>query len=298
MSENLQNLTFNAIDFETANSFQGSICQVGIVHVLDGKIVEQWQSLVNPMDDFHQRNIAIHGIQKTDVKDSPTYPQVYEEMRDRLQGEVLISHSHFDRNAMKRANEHYELHEIDVTWLDSLMIARRTWPELRKLGGHNLKNLAEHLNISFQHHDALEDAKTVAEVIVQACEITGSDITEWSRKLPSLTKPKKKTVKLKKSEGFQEGLLYGETILFTGRLQVVRKEAAIIASQAGCNVVNNVTNEVTILVVGNQDLGVLRGHEKSSKHRAIERKIANGADIKIISEEEFFELVNIDVEKQ
>ena len=45
-------LTFNSIDVETANADRASICQIGIVRVRDGKIQDQWQTLVNPEDWF------------------------------------------------------------------------------------------------------------------------------------------------------------------------------------------------------------------------------------------------------
>ena len=43
-------LTFNSIDVETANADRASICQIGIVHVRDGSVVGQWETLVNPED--------------------------------------------------------------------------------------------------------------------------------------------------------------------------------------------------------------------------------------------------------
>ena len=45
-------LTFNSIDVETANADRASICQIGIVHVRDGEIEDQWQTLINPEDWF------------------------------------------------------------------------------------------------------------------------------------------------------------------------------------------------------------------------------------------------------
>ena len=48
-------VTFNAIDVETANADRASICQIGIVHVRDGVVVDRWQSLVDPEDWFDLR---------------------------------------------------------------------------------------------------------------------------------------------------------------------------------------------------------------------------------------------------
>ena len=44
--------TFNAIDVETANADRSSICQIGIVHVRDGRIQDTWKALINPEDWF------------------------------------------------------------------------------------------------------------------------------------------------------------------------------------------------------------------------------------------------------
>ena len=108
-------LTFNSIDVETANADRASICQIGMVHVRDGQIEDRWQTLVNPEDWFDPWNTSIHGISETDVRNSLTLPAVRDELRARLRGSVLVSHTSFDRVA------------------------------------------ARGLDISFRHHDALED---------------------------------------------------------------------------------------------------------------------------------------------
>ena len=108
-------LTFNSIDVETANADRASICQIGMVHVRDGQIEDRWQTLVNPEDWFDPWNTSIHGISETDVRNSLTLPEVRDELRARLRGSVLVSHTSFDCVA------------------------------------------ARDIDISFKHHDALED---------------------------------------------------------------------------------------------------------------------------------------------
>jgi DNA polymerase III epsilon subunit-like protein len=41
-------LDFTAIDFETANSYRGSPCSVGLVKVRDGQIVDESFTLIHP----------------------------------------------------------------------------------------------------------------------------------------------------------------------------------------------------------------------------------------------------------
>jgi DNA polymerase-3 subunit epsilon len=94
-------------------------------------------------------------------------------------------------------------------------------------------------------------------------------------------------------EGNPDGELYGEVLVFTGALMMPRREAADLAAIVGCEVDASVTKRTTILVVGDQDLQRLAGHEKSSKHRKAEQLIANGQSIRILRETDFRELVKL-----
>ena len=92
-----------------------------------------------------------------------------------------------------------------------------------------------------------------------------------------------------------EGALFGETILFTGTLGVPRQQAADMAVEARCDLVNGVSEKVTMLVVGNQDESKLRGYGKSNKHREVEELIEGGVEVQILSEGDFSELMRIDL---
>jgi DNA polymerase-3 subunit epsilon len=92
-------------------------------------------------------------------------------------------------------------------------------------------------------------------------------------------------------KGNPEGPLFGEHLVFTGALQLKRKEAATLAAKAGCTVSSNVSNKTSLLVIGDQDLSRLAGQDKSSKHRKAEELIKTGNDIKILSESDFLHLI-------
>ena len=82
-------------------------------------------------------------------------------------------------------------------------------------------------------------------------------------------------------------------IVFTGALVIPRHEAADMAAEVGCGVVNSVSKKVTMLVVGTHDRSRLKGYEKSSKHRKAEALIEKGVDIQILSETDFSELMSL-----
>ena len=66
-----------------------------------------------------------------------------------------------------------------------------------------------------------------------------------------------------------------------------------MAAEASCNVADNVSKSVTMLVVGTQDKTKLKGYDKSTKHRKAESLIAKGAEIQIFSERDFLDLMDV-----
>ena len=173
------NLTFTAIDVETANADPSSICQIGIVRVCDGEIKDQMSMLVNPEQSFNSANVGLHGISGATVENSVTLPQLYIRLRRLLEGAVLVSHTPFDRVALKEAMFRYGLELFHAAWLDSAEVARLAWPATYRRRSWSLAAVATDLGIIFRHHDAAEDARASAEIVLHACKLTGLDIDGW-----------------------------------------------------------------------------------------------------------------------
>lgn len=285
-------MNFVAIDVETANADMASICQIGVAKYKNGELAEEWSSLVDPEDYFDFINIDIHGITEEDVAGKPTFPEVASQLADFLNGAVCVSHTHFDRVSISRALEKNELPGFDTTWLDSARVARRAWEEF-SWGGYGLANVCNKIGYEFNHHDALEDAKASGRVLLAAIERTGLDISAWLKRVNQPIDPNNiSTGAAIKRDGNPEGEFYGEILVFTGALEIPRREAADLAASIGCAVAAGVTKKTTLLVVGDQDISKLAGKEKSSKHIKAEQLIKKGQSIRILKESDFKELVN------
>lgn len=278
---------FLAIDVETANSHRGSICQIGLCGVrIDGGLAT-WSSLVNPRQDFDGRNIAVHGITPRMVEDAPRFPEVLAAIAPLLAGLAVVQHSRFDELAMKAAASDWFVALPPVRWVDSVQIARRAWPEFTGDGGHGLANLALRLGLDFEHHDAAEDARATAEVVLRAERHTGLMLDDLLAPLRRSAFPQRIT-----AEGAADGPLAGEVACFTGSLSIPRQIAAARAAAAGITVTASVSRRTTLLIVGDQDLSLLAGHAKSAKHRQAEEMIAQGAAIRIVGEHEFLRMLD------
>lgn len=61
---------------------------------------------------------------------------------------------------------------------------------------------------------------------------------------------------------------------------------------------DSVTKQTNLLVLGDVDYKNNKGDKKSNKYKKAELLILNGADLKIISESTFFDMIDDDIEKE
>ncbi len=278
---------FIAIDVETANEDLATICAIGVVVYTDGAVTGEIHSLVNlGTDDFS--NSWVHGITAEDVASAPPLDKVMEIAARSILGcdLFIVAHTSFDRTSFTRAFEGCGLPPPQARWIDSCRVARRVWQELPC---HGLAEVSEHLGYRFQHHNALEDAKAAGNVILQAMAKTSLDV-EGLVALQGRPVGSSEGGAITR-DGNPEGPLYGEVLVFTGALAMPRREAADMAAKVGCEVGAGVTKKTTLLVVGDQDLSKLAGHETSEKHRKALALIKKGQPIRILGESDFRRIV-------
>ena len=286
-------MEFVAIDVETANADMSSICQIGLARYENGALSEEWKSYIDPEDYFDGINVSIHGIDESVVRGAPKFAEVADHLYGFLHNRVVVSHTHFDRVSLKQALEKYRIHPPRCEWLDSARVARRAW-ETFAWSGYGLYNVSTTLGYEFKHHDALEDAKAAGNIILAAIDQSGLDLEGWLKRVKQPIDPSHSgTGQAITRDGDPEGPLYGEVLVFTGALEIPRREAADMAAKIGCQVAPGLTKKTTMLVVGDQDIKRLAGHEKSSKHRKAEELISKGLSIRILRESDFRELVKL-----
>lgn len=283
-------MRFVAIDVETANADMASICSVGVAVFERGAVVSEWYSLVDPDDYFDPVNISIHGIREADVQGSPTFREALPEIDRLLDSQVVVTHTHFDRVAVHQAATRWSTPAPRCTWLDSARVARRTWIECAR-SGYGLVDVCRRISYTFNHHNALEDAKASGHIMLAAMQESGLDLEAVLKRVLQPVDPSSTNSASIKREGNPDGPLAGEVIVFTGALGIPRREAADLAASAGCAVIATVTKATTLLVVGDTDVQKLGGHTKSSKHRKAEELAASGLPLRIIRETDFKELV-------
>jgi DNA polymerase-3 subunit epsilon len=261
---------FVVVDVETACSRVGSICQIGIVGFKDGVELFEYETLVDPLDDFSSFNIRIHGITGDHVVGAPTFGDIHTVVAGHLAGRITVAHSFFDKGALGAACATHGRPVIKTRWLDSVRVAKRAWPEL---SSHRLDVLTRFLGVRHRHHDALSDARAAGMVIVRAIEHTGIGLAGWMSPTGGGRKPRPTVA--------ATGPLKGERVAILG----AARDGALARwlAAAGGRVMASVGATTTMLViVDDQPFG--RFVTAHADHRRAEELRRGGATIEIVSE--------------
>ncbi|SCX00270.1 3'-5' exonuclease [Flavobacterium saliperosum] len=152
--------SFTAIDFETAQGYRWSICQVGLVRIENGIITKELDILVQPPDNYYWSNFTmIHGISARDTVNAPTFNKIWHMIAPFIEDQNVIAHNGFgfDFPVLNKTLEYYGMATPDYNKFCTYKIYKS-----------NLANLCNEYNIPLNHHDALSDARACAELYLRS----------------------------------------------------------------------------------------------------------------------------------
>lgn len=156
---------FAAIDFETANYSPDSACAIGLVMVKDTRIVLREHYLIRPPD---RRFVFtdIHGITWEDVRDSPTFDELWPALQTLTSdADFFAAHNApFDRRVLDSCCRAYRLRGPSQDFLCTMKLARTLWGVYPT----KLPDVCRHLNIPLRHHQADSDAEACARIVIAA----------------------------------------------------------------------------------------------------------------------------------
>ena len=304
-------MNFVAFDIETATANRSSICQIGITEVIDGVPQEPKSWLIQPEGNLYDSmNIWIHGITPEDTKDSPSFPEVWNEVYQYLKGKIVVAHNtSFDMYALRDAFNNYNMEYPTFDYFCTLRIARYI---IKGCYSYSLNVVLDYMNIQFEgHHRADCDSLGCAKLLLKCLEIDGSTLENLENKyafhrgkfdkdlfIPHLALDKYdpdssykrfiKNIQVDDSTADPSNYFYGKTVCFTGTCQYgVRKELLLKVAQVGGIPTDSVTAKTDILVVGQQDYRVGGDDGMSNKQEKAYKMLKAGKDIEILSETEF-----------
>ncbi|MEU6583967.1 exonuclease domain-containing protein [Nocardia sp. NPDC046763] len=299
---------YTAIDFETANSYRGSPCAVGLVRVRDGVGVDERKWLIRPPDAvnyFDGYNTALHGISEETVADAPSWELTLPAIVDYIGDDVVVAHNAgFDIGVIRYASAVDQIEWPSRRLLCTMVLSRR----VLSLPSYRLPYVLETLGGSIDnHHDPLADARAVVDVVrglareqsaVDLDELAGSvgvrvgtmagGIYKGSVAISGATGSRLVQPELDPNAD-PDGYLYGRVVVFTGTLiSMPRQIAWQECARIGALTEKGVTKKTNVLVVGDINPAVLRpGSNITGKARKAFDLQDKGQEIEVMTEDDF-----------
>jgi DNA polymerase-3 subunit epsilon len=130
------------------------ILEIGIVLIDDGKIVDEWETILNPLRDVSNSNI--HGITPDSFALAPTFSELNNDISRILNNRILVAHNlSFDQNML---NMEYKRISKEVIWGQGICTLKISKLKLEQAcAKFNIRNSLA--------HSALSDAKATAELV-------------------------------------------------------------------------------------------------------------------------------------
>ena len=161
----LAELKFACLDTETTGlspNGGGKICEIAVSISQNGRMVEEFSTLINPGIPMSPEVIAIHGITNEMVKEAPTFEQILPRLLGLFDGCVLVAHNaDFDMSFLQAEFESCGMHLPPYPVVDTLKLARKSG----RFERNRLGLIAQELGISSEGwHRAMADTKMAEQI--------------------------------------------------------------------------------------------------------------------------------------
>lgn len=152
------------IDVETTglDYTREKIIEFAGVKLVNGKVKEKFETLINPHQHIRKSSQAIHGISEDDLKDAPEeldiYPKIFEFIGD---APIVAHNAVFDFSFLNRTSKRLFNKPLENNYIDTQMMFKEVYPQFESCGldalvgvfkGHNKKR-----------HRAMGDALALAQ---------------------------------------------------------------------------------------------------------------------------------------
>lgn len=167
-------------DLETTgvSPYNDEVIEISAVKARKGKVVEEFSQLVNPKRTIPFAASRVNNITDDMVSDAPFFDEVLRNFLKFVGEDVLVGHNiqSFDMKFIYRDCERYFHQLITNDYVDTLILAKRCFPEWRH---RRLGDLADYYGISTQGaHRALADCRMNQRVF----ELLGKEMNTEKKK--------------------------------------------------------------------------------------------------------------------
>jgi len=164
----IESTDFVIFDLETTSSKcpPGRVMEIGAYRVRDGRVVDEFITLVNPEMSIPPFISQLTRISADMVEEAPLFADVAADFLSFIGDSVLVAHnSGFDMGFLNHEiGKVYKNYRLANPCLCTVKLSRNLLPEIEN---HKLKTVAEHYAVDLsQHHRAGPDAHATAHIFI------------------------------------------------------------------------------------------------------------------------------------
>lgn len=137
------------------------IIEFAAVRLENGKITDEFQTLINPHQHIRKSSMAVHGITQEMVEDAPTEEEVMPKILEFLGDYPIVAHNAiFDYSFLNEAKKRLYGEQLTNPRIDSQIMFKEIAPDLES---HGLEALTNRFNVELNnHHRAMADTMGLA----------------------------------------------------------------------------------------------------------------------------------------
>ena len=265
------------IDIETSGgSYKSDRITEIAIYIHDGiKIVDQFQSLVNPERSIPYFITTLTGITNEMVEDAPKFYEIAKDIVEITEGKIFVAHnSAFDYSFIK--NEFKSLgYDFKRDQLCTVRLSRKLIPGYKS---YSLGNLCDNLGIMINgRHRAAGDALATVKLFEKLLEIDkGNSIKPVSKKISSKGLNEKFDInqieKLPEEPGVYYFLNERQKIIYTGKSKNIRKRVlSHLSNEKSSRAIEmkSIITEIDFVITGNELIALLLESDEIKKHKPV-----------------------------
>jgi DNA polymerase III epsilon subunit family exonuclease len=151
------------IDVETTglDYTREKIIEFAGVKLVNGKVKETFETLINAKQHIRKSSQAIHGISEEDLVDAPTEEEIYPEIFEFIGDATVVAHNAiFDYSFLNKTSKRLYNKEFENNYVDTQMMFKEVYPQYESCGLDTLVSVFKSSNE--KRHRAMGDAMALA----------------------------------------------------------------------------------------------------------------------------------------
>jgi len=179
--------TVIVLDVETTglDYLREKMIEFAAVKMVNDKIVDEYETLINPEQEIRPSSINIHGITQDMVADAPTIDQVMPKILEFIGDYPIVGHNViFDYNFLNKVSVDLYDKKIENQRIDTQHMFREVFPEEFS---HGLEALMNRFNVEFTtRHRAMADTVGLALAYPQLRDLYDQKYKWQLQQLPNI----------------------------------------------------------------------------------------------------------------